>query len=299
MQNSRNYSKFAPLLKRIMRVLKSIGEIQPVLESLRRNGSAIGLVPTMGALHEGHLAIVRRANDENETAVVSIFVNPTQFNDTSDLDKYPRNLQQDLDLLAEISEDIIVFVPEVSEMYSEGIASKKYDFNGLETEMEGEFRPGHFQGVATIVEKLLKILMPDRAYFGEKDYQQLQIIRKLVVQTGLPIEIIGCPIVRESSGLAMSSRNKRLSKRLRKEASFIFKTLKTAKVKFGIESAKTVVDWVNKEFKNHRELELEYFVIADDRNLKPIINKENRKKYRAFIAVYAEGIRLIDNVALN
>lgn len=282
-----------------MRILRSIEEIIPALDSFRRKGSTIGLVPTMGALHEGHLAIVHRAIDENEVVVVSIFVNPTQFNDSADLDKYPRSLSQDLSLLAKISEDIVVFVPEVKEMYSDGIVSKSYDFKGLDKEMEGQFRPGHFHGVATIVEKLLKIVMPNRAYFGEKDYQQLQIIRRLVAQTELPVDIIGCSIVREISGLALSSRNAHLSKRLRKEASFIFKTLKTAKVKFGIESAKKVMDWVKKEFVNHQDLELEYFVIADDQNLKPISSKNKGKKYRAFIAVYAEGIRLIDNVALN
>ncbi len=165
--------------------------------------------------------------------------------------------------------------------------------------MEGRFRPGHFQGVATVVEKLLRVVDPNRAYFGEKDYQQLQIIKKMVEQERIPVEIIGCDIVREENGLAMSSRNKRLSKRLRKEASFIYRNLKTAKKQFGTESASSVTGWVEEQFSSHPDLELEYFVIADSSTLKPVQRKRKDKKYRAFIAVYAEGIRLIDNVALN
>ena len=282
-----------------MTVLKSKSELRSELDPLRNGGSSIGLVPTMGALHEGHLAIVQRAVAENQVVVVSIFVNPTQFNDTSDLDKYPRTLDTDLELLKSISTEIIVFIPAVEEMYENGTLSESYDFKGLEKLMEGRFRPGHFEGVATIVEKLLNATLPDRAYFGEKDFQQLQIIKSLVEQRRIPVEIIGCPIVREASGLALSSRNERLSKRLRKEASFIYKTLITAKYKFGTESASSVTDWINQQFHSHKDLELEYFTIADDEKLEPINSKVPGKSYRAFIAVYADGIRLIDNLALN
>ena len=282
-----------------MLILKTIEEIKALGKRLRENGSDIGLVPTMGALHEGHLDIVRRAVLENNTVIVSIFVNPTQFNDPSDLDKYPRNLELDRALLSNISEDIILFVPEITEMYPDDTVSNHYKFDGLDEIMEGSFRPGHFQGVATIVEKLLRTIEPDKAYFGEKDYQQLQIIRSLVRQKNITADIIGCSIVRENSGLALSSRNERLSKRLRNEASFIYKTLKSAKAQFGMKSAQKVTNWVYDQFKGHPDLKIEYFLITDDQKLKPVKRKSKSKKYRAFIAVYAEDIRLIDNIALN
>ena len=283
----------------MMLILRTIKEAKTLIKHLRESGTDIGLVPTMGALHKGHLDIVRRAVAENETVIVSIFVNPTQFNDSSDLDKYPRNLELDRALLSEISEDIILFVPEITEMYPDTAVSDQYEFHGLDEIMEGKFRPGHFQGVATIVEKLLRIIGPDKAYFGEKDYQQLQIIKSLVIQKGIEVEIIGCAIVREANGLAMSSRNERLSKRLRNEASFIYKTLKSAKVHFGMKSAQKVTKWVYDQFKGHPDLNIEYFLITEDQKLRPILRKNKSKKYRAFIAAYAEDIRLIDNIALN
>ena len=282
-----------------MLILKTIKETKAVTKRLRENGSDLGLVPTMGALHEGHLEIVRRAVKENNAVIVSIFVNPTQFNDPSDLDKYPRNLEADGVLLSKISKDIILFVPEIMEMYPDATVSDHYEFDGLDKLMEGSYRPGHFQGVATIVEKLLRIIEPDKAYFGEKDYQQLQIIKRMVQQKELDVDIIGCPIIREKTGLALSSRNERLSKRLRNEASFLYKTLKSAKVQFGMKSAKTVMDWVYDQFKDHPDLKIEYFLIADDQKLTPVQRKNKNKKYRAFIAAYAEDIRLIDNIALN
>lgn len=253
----------------------------------------------MGALHQGHLALVRRAIAENSYVVVSIFVNPTQFNNPEDLEEYPKSMDRDLLFLQRISDDIILFVPSVSEIYSDKVHSKKYAFEGLDKMMEGEFREGHFDGVGTIVEKLLTIVSPHRAYFGEKDFQQLQIIKKLVELLGFPVKIISCPIVRETSGLAMSSRNERLSERLRKEAAFIYKTLKEAKVQFGTKSAKYVMDWVRKKFRKHPDLELEYIRIMNAASLRPVRRKEKGQKYRAFIAVYAEGVRLIDNIALN
>ncbi len=288
-----------PFCKQLMLVCNTIEELRTALAPVRQDHSGIGLVPTMGALHSGHLQLVRKAMLENPCVVVSIFVNPTQFNDPSDLEKYPRPLENDLKALEKVGDDLIVFVPDVDQLYGDGLLTKEYDFDGLDLKMEGEFRPGHFQGVATIVEKLLRIVEPHRAYFGEKDYQQLQIIRNLVAQEKLAVHIIGCDIIREESGLAMSSRNERLSKRLRKEAAFIYKVLKSAKTQFGTKSAPWVTDWVEQEFRAHPDLELEYFVIADSKTLDPIEKKQEGKKYRAFIAVYAEGIRLIDNVALN
>jgi pantoate--beta-alanine ligase len=282
-----------------MRVLNTIDAIRSEIQAQKSAGKLVGLVPTMGALHKGHLEIVRRAVVETDVVVVSIFVNPTQFNDANDLEKYPRDLETDLSLLTEISPNILVFAPDVKEIYSDGLVSAQFEFNGLDHRMEGSFRPGHFQGVATVVEKLLNIVGPDIAYFGEKDYQQLLIIKSLVKQQNIPVVIVGCSIVREASGLALSSRNARLTKRLRQEASFIHTSLKAAKDQFGTKSAASIVQMVENQFANHPDLDLEYIVIADELNLKPLVRKIKGKKYRAFIAVYAEGIRLIDNLALN
>ncbi|HET8736894.1 MAG TPA: pantoate--beta-alanine ligase [Pricia sp.] len=281
-----------------MPVIDTKKELHAHLSASPRTGG-IGLVPTMGALHEGHVALVEKAIAENETVVVSIFVNPTQFDNDEDLKKYPNTLEGDLALLEGICKDIIVFAPSADEIYDRHIRSKTYDFEGLDKGMEGAFRKGHFNGVGTIVEVLLLLVKPDRAYFGEKDFQQLQIIRKLVAQNDLPVAIIGCPIVREESGLALSSRNERLPETLRQEASFIYRTLRTAKRQFGTKSASYVKNWAQKQFENHAALRLEYFEIADENTLTPIQRKKTDVKYRAFVAVYADEVRLIDNIALN
>lgn len=267
--------------------------------SFTEKKKSIGLVPTMGALHSGHTVLVQRAVHENEVVVVSIFVNPTQFNNKEDLEKYPQTLKSDIDLLEKISKDILVFAPTVKEMYSNAVRSENFNFDGLENVMEGAFRKDHFDGVGTIVEILLTSVKPDKAYFGEKDFQQLQIIRKLVEIRNIPVKIIGCPIVRESNGLALSSRNERLSENIRNEAAFIFITLTSAKRIFGTESVQNVKDWVTKQFKKHPDLELEYIEITEAATLNPIIRIQKNRKYRAFIAVYADGVRLIDNIALN
>ncbi|EAQ99758.1 pantoate--beta-alanine ligase [Maribacter sp. HTCC2170] len=264
-----------------------------------KTSESLGLVPTMGALHIGHGALVNRAVRENDVVVVSIFVNPTQFNNPNDLEKYPQTLKSDMAILRKISKNIIVFAPSVREMYSSDVKAINYDFGGLEHVMEGAFRSGHFDGVGTIVESLLTLVKPDNAYFGEKDFQQLQVIKKLTEIRQIPVKIIGCPIVREPNGLAFSSRNERLSKTIRNEAAFIYKTLKSAKIKFGTESAKNIKDWVTNQFSQHPDLELEYIEITKTKTLKSIVRKQKNKKYRAFIAVYAEGVRLIDNIALN
>lgn len=282
----------------IVLTVKTVGELRSQLSNLDTK-AGLALVPTMGALHQGHISLGQKAVDENAVTVVSIFVNPTQFDNLWDLDKYPRALEADVALLEKISKDIIVFAPSAEEVYPEGQNSESYDFQGLEEAMEGAFRKGHFDGVGTVVEKLLHIVKPDRAYFGEKDFQQLQIIRKLVELKKIPVEIIGCPIVREENGLAWSSRNERLSMAMRKEASFIFKTLNTVKKKFGTKSVKSVLDWAKKQFEEHPDLDLEYIVIAESETLRSIEEKRPNTEYRAFIAVYADSVRLIDNIALN
>jgi pantoate--beta-alanine ligase len=253
----------------------------------------------MGALHSGHISLVKKALSENDLVVVSIFVNPTQFDKKDDLEKYPRTFEKDIDLLRQVSDKIVVFAPTVDEIYEGKVASESYEFEGLDKVMEGEFRSGHFDGVGTIVELLLRTVAPDRAYFGEKDFQQLQIIRKMAEIKHLPYTIIGCPIEREPHGLAMSSRNERLSKTTREQAGFIHNTLQTAKTKFGTESALDIKDWVASEFQGNPLFELEYFEIADEHTLTPALKIQDNQKYRAFIAVYADGVRLIDNLRLN
>jgi pantoate--beta-alanine ligase len=275
-------------------------QIITAVNAIKAEKLTLGLVPTMGALHKGHLALVKKALENNDKVVVSIFVNPTQFDNQEDLKKYPRTLESDVELLKTVSDDaILVYAPTVDGIYDGETVSEKFDFDGLEFEMEGRFRNGHFDGVGTIVRRLFQIIKPDNAYFGEKDFQQLQIIKKLVEKHNMPLNIIGCPIHRESSGLAMSSRNTRLKPEYKKEAPFIYKTLKTAKMDFGTKSAVNISQWVEKQFKSHKLLTLEYFIIAEVSTLKTVKRKTNNKKYRAFIAVYADDVRLIDNIALN
>ncbi len=281
-----------------MLVIDTKRELSEQLSVLPPNHS-LALVPTMGALHKGHIALVEKAVAENESVVVSIFVNPTQFDNKEDLENYPNTMDKDLILLERISKDILVFAPSADEIYDKQVRLKSYDFGGLDKVMEGAFRNDHFNGVGTIVEALLLLVKPDRAYFGEKDFQQLQIIRKLVENKNIPVKIIGCPIVREANGLAMSSRNERLPDTLRQKASFIYDTLRSAKEQFGTKSAKYVTDWAKKQFEDHPDLQLEYIEIADVDTLTPIPRKKANQKYRAFIAVYANGVRLIDNIALN
>lgn len=265
--------------------------------SLKASQTTIGLVPTMGALHQGHLSLIQRAKEENQVVGVSIFVNPTQFNNPEDLEKYPRTLEEDLEKLRDSGCDF-VFTPRVLDMYEPGETAESFDFEGLDQEMEGKFRDDHFNGVGTIVKKLFDILRPNNAYFGEKDFQQLQIIRKLVTITKQDVNVIGCPIHREKDGLAMSSRNRRLSKEHRASSPFIYKTLLEAKDKIATHSPKEIENWVVDKFNNHHNLVLEYFSIAKEEDLKTAKNFESNHKYRGFIAVFAGEIRLIDNIAL-
>ena len=288
-----------------MKIFEYKKELSDDIKSLKNKGETIGLVPTMGALHEGHQTLVEKALAENDQVVVSIFVNPTQFNNKEDLKNYPRPLERDIRFLKSIERNrILVFTPNPEDIYDGDVSSENFDFEGLEQEMEGAHRPGHFDGVGSIVKRLLLTVQPDRAYFGEKDFQQLAIIRKLTEKHRIDTEIVGCAIHRAENGLAMSSRNERLKPQFRKAAPFIYKTLTSAKLKFGTKSANNVTEWVKKQFEKHPILQLEYFTIADEKTLKPIKRKspENNRdkiKYRAFIAVYADDIRLIDNIALN
>ena len=252
----------------------------------------------MGALHDGHLALVKKAIKENDVSVVSIFVNPTQFDKNEDLEKYPRTLEADVALLKSIRCDV-VFAPSVSEIYKNNIEPVRFNFDGLEHEMEGKHREDHFDGVGTIVKRLFEIVNPNNAYFGEKDFQQLQIIKKLVDKHDLGVKVIGCPIYREDDGLAMSSRNTRLTKKHRSAAPFINKILKEVKKRFKKDSISNIEDWVRDQYKENADLKLEYFEIANAKTLKPAHRKLKKNKYRAFVAAYAGNVRLIDNIALN
>lgn len=280
-----------------MQVFYNSKSIKAYLDTLIENKS-IGFVPTMGALHHGHLSLVEQAKTENHLVVVSIFVNPTQFDKKEDLNKYPRTIDLDLKLLQTINCDM-VFIPDVEEMYHQNILAEHFDFGGIEFEMEGKFRKGHFDGVGTIVKRFFEIIKPHKAYFGEKDFQQLQIVKKLVEINNIPVKIIGCEIFREEDGLAMSSRNIRLSEKQRKAAPFIYEILLEAKKKFGIISVDKIKQLVEEQFANNEYLKLEYFEIACEESLKPANECQEKRNYRAFIAVFANDVRLIDNIRLG
>ena len=280
-----------------MKVLKSKKTLIDYVERQREMGKKIGFAPTMGALHEGHLSLYKAAKKENDEVISSIFVNPTQFNNPDDFQKYPKTLEKDLELLEKAGVDA-VYVPNVEEMYPDGLNSKKYDFDGLENEMEGKYRPGHFDGVGTIVEELFRQVQPHNAYFGEKDYQQLAIIKKMVEKTKLPVKIHGVPTLREEDGLAMSSRNVRLTETQRKEATIIYETLTKVKEWFKVLSVEEIKLRVLEIFRNSN-FELEYFVIADEKTLKETDYFYKDKNYRAFIVAYADTVRLIDNMYLG
>jgi pantoate--beta-alanine ligase len=282
-----------------MTIYNTQNTLKAFVKAQKLQGKTIGFVPTMGALHKGHLSLVSNAMTDNNIVFVSIFVNPTQFDNASDLEKYPRTLDTDAALLKTLGKNVFIYAPNVKDIYNSDINAEKFSFDGLEFEMEGKFRTGHFDGVGTVVKRLFEIVTPDNAYFGEKDFQQLMIIKKLASKYKLPVNVIGCEISREASGLAMSSRNQRLSDHAKKESTFIYKTLLGAKEKFGTKSATNVKEWVQKQFNTHPLLTLEYVEIANIKNLKTVKRKSKNETYRVFIAAFIENIRLIDNIALN
>src|SRR6187402_2094555 len=282
-----------------MQIFYGKAALMDYLTSIKTTISSIGFVPTMGALHKGHQSLMLQSTEENQITVVSIFVNPTQFNNPEDLEKYPRNLDADIIKISEINPNIIVFAPTVDDMYEGKTLSQSFNFDGLENKMEGKFRPGHFDGVGTIVKRLFEIVKPTRAYFGEKDFQQVQIVKKMVEKAHLPVSIVVCPIYREINNLAMSSRNERLTLHEKEEAGIIFEILNGAKAKFSTNSAKKTSEWVKNEFAKNKKFTLEYFEIADEETLSSCNRKVKNKKYRAFIAVFINNVRLIDTISLN
>lgn len=271
------------------------------LLTLRSEGRSIGFVPTMGALHIGHISLVTQALSENETAIVSIFVNPTQFNSTKDLEKYPRTLENDLELLKSSTDfsRIIVYAPQVEDVYGARLESKSYDFGQLGEVMEGAHRPGHFNGVGTILEYFFRLIEPDKAYFGEKDFQQLQVVKSLSKSLKLPIEIIGCSIQRESNMLAMSSRNERLTSIGRDKAGIIYQSLLYARKIYLTGNLDQAYLYIQSLYGELNELELEYFEFAYEHDLSTVNSFTNDGRVRAFIVVEVEGVRLIDNLSVS
>ena len=277
-----------------MKIAGTINELKEFLQVCRDNGKSVGFVPTMGALHDGHASLVKRSVAENDVTVVSVFVNPTQFNDKNDLKNYPRTLEADCKLLEAVSADV-VFAPEVAEMYPEE-DRRQFSFAPLDTVMEGACRPGHFNGVAQIVSKLFYAVEPDKAYFGEKDFQQLAIIREMVRQLSLNVEIVGCPIVREKDGLAMSSRNTLLSMEERERALTISRALFRSQDYARENSLANTRQFVENMIAGTSGLELEYFQIVDGNTLQELKEWDDSDYVVGCIALFCGKVRLIDNI---
>ena len=279
-----------------MEVFNFIVDIQRFVEEKHKLGLKVGFVPTMGALHEGHLSLINRAKNDNDIVVSSVFVNPIQFNNPTDLEKYPRTPELDIEKLKNAGCDA-VFMPSVEEMYPEKV-DDHYDFGDLERVMEGACRPGHFNGVAIVVRKLFEIVNPDKAYFGEKDFQQLAIIKKMVCNLNMGLEIVPCPIIRENDGLAMSSRNVRLNEEERAIAPKIFATLNDAVSKKDSMSPAEMREYALAKYAEIKEFDVEYVEITDEINLQSINNWNECEHARIFVALQLGPVRLIDNVRI-
>lgn len=279
-----------------MKVFNFIVDIQRFVEEKHNLGLKIGFVPTMGALHEGHLSLINRAKKENDIVVCSVFVNPIQFNNPADLEKYPRTPERDIEKLQNSGCDAVL-MPSVDEMYPEKI-EEHYDFGDLERVMEGACRPGHFNGVAIVVRRLFEIVNPDKAYFGEKDFQQLAIIKKMVSDLNMGLEIVPCSIIREDDGLAMSSRNVRLNTEERAIAPQIFATLKDAISKKDSMTPAEMKEYAIAKYSEIKEFDVEYVQITDEINLKSIDNWNECEHARIFVALQLGPVRLIDNVRI-
>ena len=281
-----------------MIIFKSVRRLQNHLAKLKEIDNKIGFIPTMGALHKGHISLIQKSVSENNYSVVSIFVNPTQFDNQHDLVSYPNNIENDIKLLDGISDNLILFNPDLDQIYNGKIISDVYNLGDLDKYMEGKFRKDHFQGVATVVHKLFDIVDSDNVYLGEKDFQQLRIIEELVLKSAFSLKIIRCKTIRDKNGLALSSRNKKLDISSQNIASNLFKALSFANENFNKKSIDKIYSEVESFFSVFPQIKVEYFLIADEENLKPVEVKKKEKKYRAFIAADISGVRLIDNLKL-
>lgn len=275
-----------------MQVFETIKDLQNELNQLK--GKSIGLIPTMGALHQGHLSLIKQSIKDNDITVVSIFVNPTQFNDKKDLEKYPRTLEEDCKLIKALGVNF-VFAPTVKEIYPEP-DTRVFSYAPQDEVMEGKYRPGHFNGMCQVVSKLFSIVSPTRAYFGEKDYQQLIIVKRMVEDLNFDIEIVGCPIIRENDGLALSSRNALLSKEDRQNALEISKTLFDSKEYAKENSLKNTLAYVKDRIAADKNLELQYFEIVNAETLLPVENWDDSSSIIGCITVFCGAVRLIDNI---
>lgn len=277
--------------------MQLITNLKDMTEAMAKvDKTRLGFVPTMGALHSGHISLVERAHNENQTVVVSVFVNPTQFNDKGDLERYPRTLEADAALLEAAGADIL-FAPSVQDIYPQP-DTRQFDFGTLESVMEGATRPGHFNGVAQVVSRLFDIVKPRRAYFGEKDFQQIAIINAMIEMLGYNVEIVRCPIVRAEDGLALSSRNALLSDECRVAAPIIYRAMSEGASRVGEQSVEQVKEFVTEMINNSSVLKVIYFDIVDARTLQSITNWEDSRHLRACIAVQAGAVRLIDNIEI-
>ncbi len=284
--------------KQLMIHANKIRTLQKSIAEWKSLDLSIGFVPTMGALHKGHLSLIEQAISENDKVVCSIFVNPTQFNDPKDLENYPNQIEKDLVLLKKVSCDL-VFTPSKMDMYPQGDKVVQFNLNGLDHLMEGAYRPGHFDGVCTIVSKLFELVQPKNAYFGQKDFQQLAIIRQLNDNQKLNVNIIDCPIIREEDGLAMSSRNVLLDAEERSVATEIYRTLLKAKAQFPNSSIEAIKSFVKTELKAVSAFSTEYVEIAHTQTLQPLSNQEKNQPAILCVSVFLGSVRLIDNILLN
>lgn len=282
-----------------MEVLKNKKTLQDFIERQKEMGKRIGFAPTMGALHNGHLSLYEAAKKENDLVISSIFVNPTQFNNSEDLEKYPRDVNRDVLILKNSGLVDAVYIPNVEDIYPEKAVSQHYDFGGLENEMEGKSRPGHFDGVGTVVEELFNQVKPDNAYFGEKDFQQLAIIKKMVEKKHLTVKIKGVPIYRAENGLALSSRNQRLHEDRREASKVIYQILTKVNDWFRVVTIPEIKARVQDILDHQQGMQLEYFLIADEETLKETDFFYKDRNFRAFIVVMVDGVRLIDNMHLE
>lgn len=279
-----------------MNIVKTKADLYRLLDEQRSFSNKIGLVPTMGSLHMGHLSLIEVAKRKSDFVWVTIFINPTQFNDVDDFKSYPKEIDGDIKKIRSISKEINIFIPSVNEMYPENISSEKFNFGDIDNILEGKFRPGHFNGVATIVKKLFEIFKPYFVFFGEKDFQQTLIIKKIIYKFFPEINIIICPTIRDKNGLALSSRNKLISKNSLSKCGIIFEILQFAKANYIKVDFVDLLVTIKSRIETIKNFELEYFEIRDEENLVIYNQNDYKKSFRGFISVKVEGVRLIDNL---
>ena len=260
---------------------------------------SLGIVPTMGSLHNGHVKLIEKCSTECDETIVSIFVNPTQFNNKIDLIKYPKSVKKDIEIIKKINSNAIIYTPFESDLYPSPVRADIFDLDGIDKIIEGKFRKGHFQGVATVVKKLFEKFSPDYAYFGEKDYQQIIVVKKLIKKNNLKVKIKSVLTIREKSGLAISSRNILLNDENRFEAKIIYESLCEVKKMINKYDFIEIKDFINRVFWGNKKFNLEYFYIAENNSLKEVKSFDPNVKLRAFICVKVQGVRLIDNIELN